>query len=113
MSCSRRGFLAAVVSSPLALFCPRAIGSPAEASPGLSAPCELPTRVPPAWGQWSEKQLEQILEVCRQDAWAASKAHWTCELERSTWWASFFATAWCTGARHGEASQQRKQGGLA
>jgi len=96
---SRRGFVAAIASSPLAFLCPPAIGSPAEASPGLASQLGSPSRVPPAW---SELQLEQILDVCRQDAWATSNAHWTCELERSAWWASFFAVAWSTGARHGE-----------
>lgn len=102
MKCSRRGFLAAVASSPLAFFCPPALGSPDEASPGLATLSESPSRVPPAWGQWSEQQLGQILEVCRQDAWAKSHRHCTSEVDRAAWWASFFATAWSTGGRHGE-----------
>jgi integrase len=78
------------------------ISSPDEASAGRLPDRGLTPRVPPEWGSWSEQQLEQVLDVCRQDAWATSRGHHTLELERAAWWASFFATAWSTGARHGE-----------
>ena len=94
----RREFFAASAAAlvpasllPKADTTPRPPTKPRRSPPPKSAPVV-----------WSADELQRVLEVCRQDAWAPYAWHYTGPCRRPNWWAAFFTLGFEGGLRHGE-----------